>query len=152
MFSVMNFIICKGYTCQIIALFIHCDEAMKISKSLQWKRWNCEKKLRQDCWPKSGKKKFDLEKSCRVPADRRPKPLSFVYLLYMLEIFYWNIFYGVQFWVQMEQIQKKIARIVISFSLQRMVTFNCDGFSLQRFFSLRWIHCLLTSLVVWMLT
>ena len=24
------------YTCQIIALFIHCDEAMKIQKSLRW--------------------------------------------------------------------------------------------------------------------
>ena len=24
------------YTCQIIALLIHCDEAMKIQKSLQW--------------------------------------------------------------------------------------------------------------------
>ena len=35
------------YTCQIIALFIHCNEAMKISKSLQWKQWkqwNCKRK------------------------------------------------------------------------------------------------------------
>ena len=25
-----------NYTCQIIALLIHCDEAMKIQKSLRW--------------------------------------------------------------------------------------------------------------------
>ena len=35
------------YTCQIIALFIHCDEAMKISKSLRWKRWNCDEIMKE---------------------------------------------------------------------------------------------------------
>ena len=33
---------CHVYICQIIALFIHCNEPMKISKSLQWNQWNCK--------------------------------------------------------------------------------------------------------------
>ena len=44
----------EGYTCQIIALFIHCNEAMKISKSLQWKQWNC-KREKWLFWAKSHK-------------------------------------------------------------------------------------------------
>ena len=43
---------------------------------------------------------------------------------------------------------QKITWIFSSFSLWWMIPFHCDEFSLQRFFSLRWIHCLLTCLFV----
>ena len=39
LFLLQIYYLCRDYTGDFLCIFIHCNEAMKISKSLQWKQW-----------------------------------------------------------------------------------------------------------------
>ena len=49
------------------------------------------------------------------------------------------------FWTKNCEKIQKIAKTRLKLIMQWIFPLHCDEFSLQRFFSLRWIHCLLAS-------
>ena len=81
----------------------HCDESDEIAKEKYVKIVG-----------KNLEKKFDLEKSCWVPAEWRPEATQFcLFMLYVRNFLlknhetFLNLVYEVQFWAQMEQIHEK---------------------------------------------
>ena len=87
-------------------------------KSLRWKRWNCERKIRQNCQLKSEKR-----------LKTWIQAVLFIYVIHWKILIknnetFLNLVYGEQFCTQMEQIHKKITWIVIAL-LRLMVTFCC---------------------------
>ena len=69
--------------------------------------------------------------------------------------FLWRKFYRLNifkkimnFWIKIVSKNKEIATNRLKLKMRWIVSFHCDEFSLQEFFSLQWIHCLLTSIVL----
>ena len=51
------------------------------------------------------------------------------------------------FWTKNCEKIQKIAKIRLKLIMRWIFPLHCDEFSLQRFFSLRWIHCLLAGVI-----